>query len=962
MNRMRTLWSFILVCTLVSAAQAQLLKYPSGAGRLDVSWYDIRSDHFIITYHSGLDSVAHQAASIAEAVYPVVTRNLGTRVPGRTRIYLSNLDEVPDAFAYGEEFIYVWMRGINDDMPLGGIRAAGRAKWLRSVITHEFTHIAVAHATDSWYNTLTDRIRFVPRWFSEGVARTMEPDGWTPDLDVVMRMATSDERLGTEPVRLGIADDHRVYESGHSIVLYMIWRFGADVIPDILHEGFEGVLGYDFGRGVERATGYSLDRILSDWKRTVNALYGAEYAARVETSTIAPGVDAGLEVVYGAAYSPDRHQLAMLAVEEEGEDPQQLYLVPVDPADPARPTSDPIVLSSDHGFDPNFTWSPDGHHLVIAKQARDGHQSLVYDLFVVDVPTGDLHRITRSGSLHDPFWAPDGHTIVAVQKKLGHDNLVAVDAATGSIRPLRTMPRDVQIYTPCVSADGTRIAFSVFGANGRRTIAIVDSGGGSLQRFDQLTNARYPLFSPDGRRVVFTTYASGVPDLQMMSADGTNRHPITAVAGGLYSVQWLPGSDSVVAISFDAPTRITPHLIPANDRMAPPTDLDIRAQYSAWQHAHFPLHVPDDDAITAAKTTPREHYNSLTALFPIVPVWPMYGADMTSGGGDSGYRLGLNSVWSDPMGMHSLIAYGDYGLSSGIFGGELGYVNNMLPVMLIAHGDYSFGERRTIDGQPYFQRNKGISVRAVYTLNSPVRLDERHVFSVEFRRRLLEPANLRAFGDVIDVRTPVAAQLSEVGARYMFNTSGFLFGIDYLRGEPALGSSRRYDRVEGVVSGKMALPWKYFSIIGGLRGEAGWGQILPQEFIGLDRDDLSNGSLLGDITKLTDPFRRQSTMRVRGYLNNKYGDMAMVATLGVQTKFWLLEDYVPLLKTLDFHWVTFADLGSAWHYGETPSWVVGIGTEARQEVIPNVWINYGLAVSPESNFKLDPYVRMTVMK
>jgi hypothetical protein len=173
-------------------AQAQLFGL-TGANHPELHWQEIETEHFVLVYHQGLDSIARIAAPIAEEVYHVVTTNLETPLSKRIRIYLSDNDEERNAFAFQDEYIFIWLRGILDDN-LFSLRASGTSKWLRTVITHEFTHIVIAKATHTWIDNLLP-LPQVPRWFNEGMARYMEPDGWTTDLDVPLRIAAVSSKL-----------------------------------------------------------------------------------------------------------------------------------------------------------------------------------------------------------------------------------------------------------------------------------------------------------------------------------------------------------------------------------------------------------------------------------------------------------------------------------------------------------------------------------------------------------------------------------------------------------------------------------------------------------------------------------------------------------------------------------------------------------------------------------------------
>src|SRR3954466_3063334 len=114
----------LLILSLPAVSHGQSLLGITGANNPELSWSEIETDHFILTYHNGLDSVARVAAPIAEEVYRVVTTNLQTPLNKKLRLYFSNNDEVKNAFAFSDDYIFVWMRGILDDEPLT-LRASG---------------------------------------------------------------------------------------------------------------------------------------------------------------------------------------------------------------------------------------------------------------------------------------------------------------------------------------------------------------------------------------------------------------------------------------------------------------------------------------------------------------------------------------------------------------------------------------------------------------------------------------------------------------------------------------------------------------------------------------------------------------------------------------------------------------------------------------------------------------------
>ncbi|HEX5315761.1 MAG TPA: hypothetical protein VFX22_03835, partial [Candidatus Kapabacteria bacterium] len=87
-------------------SRAQLLGI-TGANHPELHWKELETDHFVLIYHQGLDSIVRVAAPIAEEVYHVVTTNLETALPGKIRIYFSDNDEERNAFTFGDKYIFI---------------------------------------------------------------------------------------------------------------------------------------------------------------------------------------------------------------------------------------------------------------------------------------------------------------------------------------------------------------------------------------------------------------------------------------------------------------------------------------------------------------------------------------------------------------------------------------------------------------------------------------------------------------------------------------------------------------------------------------------------------------------------------------------------------------------------------------------------------------------------------------
>lgn len=106
-------------------------------------------------------------------------------------------------------------------------------------------------------------------------------------------------------------------------------------------------------------------------------------------------------------------------------------------------------------------------------------------------------------------------------------------------RPLT--PRGLQAVEPSFSADGSRVAF-VGGRDPNTEIYVIKASGGTATR---LTNNHVddydPVFSPSGRRITF----SRAGRIWMMRSDGTHQHPIAA---GLSHPVFSPDGRSIVYV------------------------------------------------------------------------------------------------------------------------------------------------------------------------------------------------------------------------------------------------------------------------------------------------------------------------------------------------------------------------------------------------------------------------------
>jgi TolB protein len=170
-------------------------------------------------------------------------------------------------------------------------------------------------------------------------------------------------------------------------------------------------------------------------------------------------------------------------------------------------------------------WSPDGTQIAFASD-RDP-DSGGNDIYVIDVASGEVTRLTRGGGIDEyPTWSPDGSRMAY--------------ACSHGILPEGTADFEI----------------CVMGADGANQQQLTDADGLS----------DYPAWSPDGRQIAFMSTRGGWPtlpdytppgyepgefgeyDIYVMNADGLDVRNVTA--NGRESEQFPAWSPDGMYVAF----------------------------------------------------------------------------------------------------------------------------------------------------------------------------------------------------------------------------------------------------------------------------------------------------------------------------------------------------------------------------------------------------------------------------
>jgi Tol biopolymer transport system component len=252
----------------------------------------------------------------------------------------------------------------------------------------------------------------------------------------------------------------------------------------------------------------------------------------------------------GHSWSPDGKFLALV----DGIAPQSSYgifFLSVETGDKQRVTSPPAGYSEDAG--PRF--SPDGKILAFARY----HSTLSSELYLLPLaaggrPRGEPRRLTFEDRQVWSFdWTADGRRIVYSSGLSGSASLWTIPASGGTPEPLALAGQNAWYLS--VARIGNRLVYQryVWDSNIWRIPGPKSSDRKSSQsRLIASTQVdEEPQYSPDGKKIVFTSSRSGSYEIWVCDGEGRNPVQLTSSNGPqLGSPRWSPDSHW---IAFDSP-------------------------------------------------------------------------------------------------------------------------------------------------------------------------------------------------------------------------------------------------------------------------------------------------------------------------------------------------------------------------------------------------------------------------
>lgn len=275
-------------------------------------------------------------------------------------------------------------------------------------------------------------------------------------------------------------------------------------------------------------------------------------------------------------WTPDGQAvLTSTAVSAADKERQALVQVTVESGARKFLTDPPPLVMDDV---PRF--SPDGRQLAFRRALNRGHS----EVFLAQPDGGQARQLTNlNAPIHGFTWTPDGRALIVAAHREGSNGLWRVVVETGAATPLEATGR--RATHPALSVQGT-LAYveSLEDANiWRLNLRGRNSTPSKFIATRQSDHS--PEYSPDGRRIAFSSGRSGHDEIWVCQSDGSNPIQLTHFNGlATGSPHWSPDSKQLV---FDARPENHGDLFVINADGGQPQRLTTEASHDvipSWSH------------------------------------------------------------------------------------------------------------------------------------------------------------------------------------------------------------------------------------------------------------------------------------------------------------------------------------------------------------------------------------------
>ncbi|MDZ4181892.1 MAG: hypothetical protein U1B83_03360, partial [Candidatus Cloacimonadaceae bacterium] len=534
----------LLAALLIMATLAGAYNFGQNkVNAVQTDWSMIQTMHFDIYFPKGNDDFGKLAALMAEETYYLLRADL--RFPASSRIpiifYGSKTEFQSTNIIY--PILSEGVGGFTESLrnrvviPFEGSYAK-----LEELLVHELTH-AYVNALDNRVTNAFNSLRptSFPFWFSEGLPEFLSIGGEDDFNNMFVLDMVVNDRLPS----LEYIDGYYAYRLGESFLTYIANTYGREKVAEYFYairsmsrfeDATKKVFGLEF-KELESRWRYQLKR---DYFPTVNT-HGVpkeDFELRTDNSKD------GSYFNFMPRFSPNGERYVYFSNSGAR---YSIWMAGAQGLSPARK----LITGESTGrleefyyFRSNIAWFADNRHIAFSAKTADGDR-----IHVLDTERGKIvksYALPQLSAIYEIDVSPVEDSFVIAGQMDMQTDLFLFDPKTSELTRLtKDYYDDAQ---PRFSPDGRRIVFSSdrtmdpdgkrkgFFANLTRDIYSYDLDQEQIfQHTFGEANCSFPLFDGSGEKLIFVSEKNNINNLMVIDTKTAQKAQLTEVLAGVFS-------------------------------------------------------------------------------------------------------------------------------------------------------------------------------------------------------------------------------------------------------------------------------------------------------------------------------------------------------------------------------------------------------------------------------------------
>ncbi len=523
----------------------------------EIDWHTFETEHFYIHFYDETERTAREGATVAESVYPHVTKVYDYELPTKTHLIFLDTDDFSNGAAYYyDNKIEIWASPMDFEL-------RGSHRWLQNVITHEFTHIVSLQKAmkfgknipggylqwiqyedekreDVLYGYPYTLVSYpipgttVPPWLAEGTAQYMYEkathDFWDTHRDMILRDRVLNNNLlsFTEMNTFGKKGigNESTYNAGFALARYIALKYGEDTLRKIM-VSLSNSLHYSINKAIRDATGLSGIQIYNDFKVSLEEQYKS--STEIIGSHKQQGkilIEKGTTNIH-PVWAPNGNRFAYLS--NAGNDffsQTDLYIYSLE-----SKNSEKIVA----GVFSAPSWKSTGDVIYYSKKSKpDFHGSKWFDIYSYSFDDKDETQLTEGARAISPILLPGDSLLAYIAVNDGTHNVFMINLNTERSERITDFDDGKQLFSLTYDEVNNSLICD-FVENHFRNTAMLNLSYTTFTHYiaTEDWDERDITITP-GRGVIYSVDKSGIFNLFFLDTQTGNQRYITNVIGGAF--------------------------------------------------------------------------------------------------------------------------------------------------------------------------------------------------------------------------------------------------------------------------------------------------------------------------------------------------------------------------------------------------------------------------------------------